>query len=305
MGAQSPRRRWTSARVAVLLLLVLTMTNSAEFDRPSPVPAAIDFRGDFETSDARQFSALECPHPSRQFRIVTDPVRQGRFAARVEVAPGDTWSNGSIRCLIADYDSGEREGDDYYFAFSMYFPEVPSDNTIWELHGRDDIYSVDPDTSVPPHAIVSEQGSLIYRLLTGPAFWDGNSWTGWSHYEPGILLLADIPVRRWIDVVVHIQFAHSTEGSLEVWHRVDDAKWSREPQVRRSGVPTMQWIPGFENDVFGHQNDPEIEFDIYTSSLYVEMGLYPGTDAIDSTDVVYLDGYRRATSLASVMAEFP
>src|SRR3712207_3299552 len=97
-------------------LVVVTATPCTGVDRASPRASGIDLRGDFETFDAGQFSDLECPHPSRQFKVVTDPVRQGRYAARVEVAPGDTWSNGSIRCMVANYDSNERDGDDYYFA---------------------------------------------------------------------------------------------------------------------------------------------------------------------------------------------
>jgi hypothetical protein len=298
-------RRWSLIRVAVLLLLVLTTSQCARHDHAAPTASGIDFRGDFETSDARQFSALECPHPSRQFKIVTSPVRQGQYAARIEVAPGDTWSNGSIRCMLANYDSDEQSGDDYYFAFSIYFPYTPSDNTVWELHSRSDLYSIDPDTSVTPHALITEQGSLQYRLLTGPASWDGSTWTGWSHYEPNISLLRNIPVRCWIDIVIHIKFAHSSRGTLEVWNRVGNGRWTDKPQVSRHDIPTLQWIPGFEHEVFGHPNDPRIPSDIYTSSLYVEMGLYPGTDSIERTTVVYLDGYRRGTSLRSVMPEFP
>ena len=88
--------------------------------------APIDFRGDFETSDTSQFTAVECPNPERQLEIVTNVVRQGRYAARFEVSPKDKWSNGSIRCLVANTDTKEREDDDYYFAFSIYFPRCPA-----------------------------------------------------------------------------------------------------------------------------------------------------------------------------------
>lgn len=304
--AHPRKQRWRNIRrLAFMFLLVICMTHCARPDRASPGSSAIDFRGDFETVDTRQYTAVECPHPTRQLKIITSPVRQGRYAARFEVAPGDNWSNDSIRCLVANYDSNESEGDDYYFAFSMNFPKHPSDNVVWELHSRRDIYSVDPNTSVAPHAITTAGGRLEYRLLTGPAFWNGSTWTGWSQYEPNIPLLAPIPVGQWIDVVVHIRFTHSSQGTLAVWSRTGGESWTREPQVRRDGIPTLQWIPGFENRIFGHRNDPRINSNIYTSSLYVELGLYPGTDSVETTDVVYLDGYRRGTSLAAVRAEFP
>ena len=236
---------------------------------------------------------------------MTNVVRQGRYAARFEVSPKDKWSNGSIRCLVANTDTKEREDDDYYFAFSIYFPRVPRDNLLWELHSRSEIYSVDPDTSVSPHAVVSDGGSLNYRLLTGPAIWDGTAWTGWSYAEPELPLLKKIPVRRWIDVVIHIRFAHRSEGIVEVWCRSEGELWTDKPQVSQRGVPTLQWIPGYDNLINGGRNDVAIPADILTSSLYLELGLYPGTKSIRSTDVVYLDGYRRGTSLESVLADFP
>jgi hypothetical protein len=287
--------------MAIALTAVACSGSTAPSGSPHPTPE-IDFRGDFETGNAGQFGALECGHPEQQFRIVTEPVREGHYAARFQVAPGDNWSNGSIRCLLADYDSSEKEGDDYYYGFSMYFPEVPSDNVFWELHARRDIYDVDPNTSVSPHAIVSTGGGLAYRLLTGPAFWSGTSWTGWSHYEPNIPLMAAIPTGSWIDVVVHVRFTHSAEGLVQVWTRVGDAPWAAEPQVTREHVPTLQWIPGHDHRIWGSMNDPRVPEDVMTSSLYVEFGLYGGGDSTSTTDVVYFDDYRRGTSLSAVQA---
>lgn len=295
--------------VVVLLSVVLTTTQCARPYRVVPRPstvAPVDFRGDFESSDTGQYNAVECPHPERQLKIVTDPVRQGRYAARFEVAPGDRWTNGSVRCLVANTETNEREGDDYYFAFSIYFPGKPSNNLIWELHSREEIYSVDPDLGVSPHAILSEEsGRLNYRLLSGPALWSGSEWTGWQYAEPSLPLLEKIQIRRWIDIVIHINFAHRSEGMLEVWCRTEGERWSEKPQVSRTGVPTLQWIPGHEKVVNGGRNDVRIQSDIYTSSLYVELGLYPGTKSIARTDVLYLDGYRRGTSPRSVLADFP
>jgi hypothetical protein len=301
-GRRSPRRGRSAGTILALVVLAATSCS-----RPPPTPQgpSIDFRGDFETADARQFGALECPHPSRQFTIVTHPVRQGLYGARFEVAPGDTWTNGSVRCLVAAYGSDESEGDDYYFAFSMLFPTPPSENLVWELHNRQDMYSVSPNTAVAPHAVVVSDGSLRYRLLTGPAFWNGSEWTGWSHYEPDIPILDKVPAGRWIDLVVHVRFTRSDNGILEIWSRTEGENWPSAPQVSRRSVPTLQWIPGTDNRVFGHLNDRRVPSDVYTTSLYVELGLYPGADSIDRASVVFLDGYRRARSLNAVMSEFP
>lgn len=261
-------------------------------------------RGDFETGDAGQFDSLECAHPDRQFRIVSDPVRQGRYAARFEQGPGDAWDNGSIRCLAAIYDSGEQQGDEYYYGFSVFFPAGVSDNTLWELHARKEIYEVDPDTSVSPHAVEIVDGALVYRLLSGPAYWDGSDWTGWSHYEPALPLLASPPVATWIDVIVHIRFSQFDDGALQVWVRTGNGGWTERPQLERTDLPTLQWIPGYDDRIWGYRNDPRVPEDIPAGSLYTELGIYKGEDRTETVDVVYHDGYRRGTSLESTRARF-
>jgi hypothetical protein len=298
----------SAVRPAALLALSLASVLPVACVIPAPAAGAqdgIDLRMDFEVRNDPHFDGLECAYPDRQFQIVTHPVRQGRYAGRFEERPGDAWSNGSIRCLVADYGSDEKEGDDRYFGLSLYLPDRLSDNTIWELHQRREIYEVAPDTAVTPHALEVVDGSLAYRLLTGPAFWNGTRWIGWSHYEPTIPLLAPVPVGTWLDIIVHIRFTHAADGILEVWARAGNGAWPQRPQISRTGVPTLQWIPGHDHRIWGRPNDPRVPKDILTSSLYTEMGVYKGGNRTETTDVVYLDGYRRGTSLEAVRAGFP
>jgi hypothetical protein len=296
---------WRLIGAVLLMVLVVAVPVTGDSRQPATAAPGIDFRGDFETGDASQFSNLECANPRQQFGLVTAPVRQGRYAARFQTAPGDTWDNGTIRCLAARYDTNEREGDDYYYAFSVYFDSAPAYNLIWELHTRAEIYTVNQNLSVVPHALEVVDGRLEYRLLTGPAKWDGSTWTGWAHAEPDIPLTGSIPVRTWIDFVVHIRFTQSDRGLLEVWTRTGNGAWPTRPQVTRQGIPTLQWIPGTNDRVLGHLNDPRIAQAIPTSSLYAELGLYKGAAVTSTVDQVYLDGYRRGGTLAAVMAEFP
>jgi hypothetical protein len=303
--------RLTRIRAAVAaLLLGLCSCAAATEDGDAAATAqagTVEHRGDFETGDTSQFSGLECPHPDTQFRIVTEPTRQGRYAARFQEGPGDNWvaGDGSIRCLAANYDSGESQGDDYYFGFSLYFPQVPSSSLLWELHARREIYSIDPNTAVSPHAVYVENGRLMYRLLTGPAVWNGQDWTGWSHYEPQLELLPSLPVGRWVDLVIHIRFSHSPDGVVEVWTRTEGEAWPARPQVSRPGIATLPWVPGYDNRIWGGPNDPDVPDDVFTSSLYTELGIYKGGSRTSATDVVYHDGYRRGTSFAAVLEEFP
>ena len=123
--AQGRARRRPPPLVPLLLVLLLPVTLVLLRQVPgqgAPSRAAagtgIDLRADLETGDSRQFDTLECAHPDRQFRVVRSPVRQGAYSARFEQRPGDTWDNGSVRCLGAIYDSGEQDGDSYFYALS-------------------------------------------------------------------------------------------------------------------------------------------------------------------------------------------
>lgn len=295
--------------LAAVLVANLVLVREEEDASPAgaaaaPLDPGIDLRADLETGDERQFDALECAEPERQFQVVRSPVRQGTHAARFEQRPGDVWDNGTIRCLGAIYDSGEEEGDSYFYALSVLAPGPLSDNVLWELHTRQEIYQVDPNTSVSPHALGVVDGGLKYRLLSGPAFWNGSAWTGWSHYEPTIPLLSTVPIGEWIDIVLRIDFSRTDDGLVQVWVRVGDDPWTEQPQAERTGVPTLQWIPGYDEQIWGSVNDPRVPRTVPPGSLYTALGLYNGGTGTDVTDVVFLDGYRRGTSREAVMRDF-
>ncbi len=90
-----------------------------------------------------------------------------------------------------------------------------------------------------------------------------------------------VPIGNWIDLIIHVRFSETNRGVLEVWHRTGDSAWPVDPQIRRAGIPTMQFIPGGV--------DPHIPRTIHTSSLYDAFGLYKGGNAASRTDVVYFD----------------
>jgi hypothetical protein len=289
------RRLFRAATTAVLI--VATISGAALSALSDPLGLReIDLRGDFETGDISQFTHLECPNPSRQLKILNSPVRQGRYAARFETAPGDNWSNG-VRCKVVRYDSNESEGDEYYYGMSMYFPKSIDYTHMWELHQRADIYNLGGIVALSPHAIMARGGRLEYRMMTGAATWNGNGWNGWSNYLDRMPLTTSMPTNQWVDFIVHLKFTESNTGLLEVWVRTGNEAWATTPQLRRTNIPTLQYVPG--------GRDPDVRSTIHTSSLYAQMGLYKGSGSTSTTDVVYHDGYRRGTSLAAVQADFP
>ena len=106
--------------------------------------SASEVSGSWEGGGFAPFSALECPHPSSQFQLVTSPTREGSHAARFNITGADVWPNtGTVRCLAAKYDTGETTGMDSYFHVSMYIPSPGiSSNLIWELHHPSELYNL-------------------------------------------------------------------------------------------------------------------------------------------------------------------
>ena len=265
------------------------------------------FSGNFETGNASQFTDLECHDPTSQFNVVTRPVRQGRYAARFEEAPGDTWDgDGTVRCLAANTTTDEQIGDDYYYSMSFYLPRPISNNLLWETHTRkDNIDLISNPVSVVPHAIVAlgtpstydqTANRLSYRLETGPAKWSGTGWTGWSYDRPDMVIMQPIPLRTWIDVIVHIKFTESEDGAVQVWARTRSNPWPRTPEVNLEGIPTLQYIPAGLS--------PTVSSIVHTTTLYDEIGLYKGGARTDRTDVAYVDAFRITGSLAAARAAF-
>ncbi len=249
-----------------------------------------NFSANFETHTAAQFSGLECATPSRQFRVVTNHVRGGHYAARFEERPGDFWpGNGTVRCLAVQGQTNECQGDNYYYAMSFFFPRPITPNLLWETHARSSIYSLSDPLSVAPNAIAATGTSygtlataLSYRLNTGQAMWSGTSWSGWSDSEQ-IPIVSPIPIGVWIDIVVHVKFSFDNTGMVEVWERTLGHRWPLRPKVQRIDVPTMQYVPG--------GLDPGVPTARLSDTLYDSIGLYKGSDLASQSDVVYIDSY--------------
>lgn len=259
---------------AAALILGLTVTGAR-------ASASINFG--WETGDNSQFSGLECAHPSSQFQVVTSPVREGRYAARIAETANDVWNNGQVRCLDAAYGTGESTGDDYYFGLSMFIPSSGlTDNLIWELHQPYELYSI-PGCGVAPFAILVRNGVLEFRSVGGDCI-VGSRFTHWDSDIP-FPNLNPYPRNTWIDFVIHINFQESNTGTLQVWGRTAGDPWTTAPQIQRTNIPTMPFCSA--NNV-------------HNVKLYTTMGLYPGYSGYNASDTVYLDAYRRGASFGDV-----
>lgn len=110
-----------------------TRTSSSGSTSPAPVSSAsseplgqsVTWGGGYETGDLSQWDLVQQVAPDR-ISLVHDPVRQGQYAARYEVRPGDNIGNTSTRAEVGKY-LGEHEGEERYYRWYTYFdPSFPT-----------------------------------------------------------------------------------------------------------------------------------------------------------------------------------
>ncbi len=99
---------------------------------PALASANVKWRGDFETGDRSQYSSAELVSADR-LQVVTTTVRQGAFALRATVKLGDDPINASGNRNELVKDTGETEGDEYYYGFSTYFPDAFPSSPYYQL----------------------------------------------------------------------------------------------------------------------------------------------------------------------------
>ena len=176
------RRIGRRAAVQIVLLCAVTAAVIGVTSMSSSSASASEVSGSWEGGGFAPFSALECPHPSSQFQLVTSPTREGSHAARFNITGADVWPNtGTVRCLAAKYDTGETTGMDSYFHVSMYIPSPGiSSNLIWELHHPSELYNLSK-CGVAPFAITTDGKRLEFRIATG----DCKVGQGWSQLGVG------------------------------------------------------------------------------------------------------------------------
>jgi len=174
------------------------------------------FRGDFESGDLSGWT-LELPGPDAA-RVVTSPVRAGRYAVRIEWNRDQPLVNNGLRSEITHEGTGSVHHDpDRWFAFSQFFPqEWESDPLSMDIVTQ---WHQSPDRElgeawrVPPLAL----GVLGDRFQL-EASWDARELTPASGPQGrAVLGLGPIVRGRWIDWVVHVRWSYDRDGLIEVW----------------------------------------------------------------------------------------
>jgi hypothetical protein len=218
-------------------------------------------RADWETGNTSQWSTVQTVN-SQRVQAVRSPVRQGSYAGRFEVRPGEDpfCSGGSGGCYgpraEVSLNTNETEGQERWYEWSSLVDQsVPSTaafQVISQWHSTVD--------GRPPVAWFVENDDLL--LMVHPYRAPGDqiafirAWKG--------------PVKRgtWRDIKMHIKWSGSDSiGFIELW--IDGVRQTFYNGQQTLHIRTM--VPGYKN--------------------YFKQGYYRD-NSVGGTGVVYHDNFR-------------
>jgi polysaccharide lyase-like protein len=235
-------------------------------------PDGSNFFGNWETGDSSQWSGNHWnqAYPlSEQFQIVTDPVRQGNYAAKFVVRPGDEFSATSgERSEVLWSGSDESDGQDHWYSWSTLFPTDWSEPKGWGIFLQ---WHADYSTTPPVISFNAREDYAWVVLNAGPL---SDPCCGGSTRERWTIL-PTLDKGLWHDFIAHIKWSGGNDGAITVWHRLEGQD-SYVKVLDVSGVPTLQSQNGVP------------------AKNYVKMGLYRDHDT--KTNTIYHDGFHRWTS---------
>jgi hypothetical protein len=210
-----PTRRLPSTILGVVLsgrrsrraLFVLLVASLAPLVAAATAQAAEtpQWRGDFDNGNLQQWDQVQDMGADRVV-LEKSIVREGTFAARFTVKPGDHWEGlmGGERAEVAR-GVGEKEGMESYWAWSTYFPKsFRSDhNAGWQMFTQ---WHSQSNTINAGVSFQVDHERLVVRYTGGP--------TGaeWKARDLGPLLRG-----QWTDFIFHVRWSHGADGELDVW----------------------------------------------------------------------------------------
>jgi hypothetical protein len=187
----------TTRRFAAAATLTVAVLAASRAD------AAPIWKGDCETGDLSQGSSKQIVSSDRT-RVVGSPVRQGKYAVRVEVRQGDDPINASGNRAKLLWMSHEKEGDERWYAWSTLWPsDYPSD-PAWQLFVQ---WHHSGNNCSPPLAFHVAGETVM--LGTG------------KYCNAGGSVLWKTPLVRgaWHDFVFHAKWSSDPKvGFVELWY---------------------------------------------------------------------------------------
>jgi Polysaccharide lyase len=243
---------------------------AANVDDVPPAHERGRFTGNWETGDSSQWTANQWNRAaplSEQFAVETNVVREGTYAAKFTVRPGDKFeSTSGERSEVYWGGSDESDGQDYWYSWSTLFPTDWTAPAGWGYFIQ---WHADFLATTPPIAFNAREDSVVIQVNTGPL--NSSQTTGTVRYT--LPLLDTLNKGLWNDFVAHIHWSSGNDGAITVWHRVE-GETSYTKVLNATGFPTLQVGP-----------------DGVPASNYLKLGLYRSTDTKVSS--LYQDGFKR------------
>jgi len=253
--------------------------------------AAITFSGDWEKglTGKGNWKYIQAMDTTSRFTRVTSPVRQGMYAARVEVRPGDDpigSSGNRAEALVMTDANGialnetESSGTQY-FAFSFRLdsswrpPAADADGAwaiIFQLHGPDNL-------GASPAVDVSVLNHLSIGFYSG----DLDSAAKSVRYRSYALSDSSLNIGHWVDLVLKITFVKDFTGSVTAWRR-NEGQTGFVQELQVNNVPTLQ----YKSSLGG------------VGAHYWKHGLYCAKQT-SITNVLWIDGMTRGDSYDEVV----
>ncbi|WP_407736329.1 heparin lyase I family protein [Hyalangium sp.] len=166
---------------------------------PAIASASTLWKGDFETGNLSQWSRQQSVASDRLL-VVSDVVREGRYALKATVHKGDNPISASGNRNEVLYLSRETPGQEYFYKWSTMFPsDYPSANT-WQLFAQ---WHQDGCCGSPPLEFYLQGEEMRMRVggSSGRVLWHS-------------------PLQRahWNDFVLHVKWsADSKAGFVELY----------------------------------------------------------------------------------------
>lgn len=182
---------------------------------PAPPPGALLWRGGFETGDLFQWKledgglGAQDVAPDR-IRVVQDPVRDGRYAARFEVRQGDQWRESSGDRAELIHWTAESQGDARWYGWSTMFAEdYPyDDRNGWQIWTQ---WHSTGSAAQPPLYFFASGDTIGLKSVAFDA--NGSALESVTHWR------AEMDRGDWHDLRLHVEWSADPErGSITLWH---------------------------------------------------------------------------------------
>jgi hypothetical protein len=236
----------------------LTATLALAAAGASDAPAAVLKRLDYETGNFRQWTGLQAVRYDA--KVVASPVRQGHYAARFVVRPGDDPLHSSGERAEAFYVTNEREGVQSWWRWSTYFPTGFHPNSGgWNVFTQ---WQSTSNSCPPPIAFEIANYSRPPKIrlhLNGGTLNLSTCRASQTRYWT----FATLRRNRWYNFVFHVKWSPSSSiGFVQLW--VNGRR--RIPKTHTATLYRGQGV-------------------------YVKQGFYRGDS--QRTTTIYHDGLRR------------